>query len=276
MKNRIFSYLTAVSFIFLLPYCLTILINGMDAALLSHPPNVEDYLPMIVAGQIPEEYQEEAIRAQTVIARTNIYRRLWDRERPWEILTEMRKQQIVDTKYFRIPAEIYIRSAAATEGQVLTYEGELKLVPYHQISSGKTRSGEEVFHDPAYGYLVSVDSSVDKNAPDYLSSTYISLQQLPKKLEIRTRDSCGYVTSLLADGSLLEGEAFRRGMGLASSDFSIHNVSGELRFLCLGRGHGLGFSQYGGNAMAEGGSTFTEILKAYFPAMDLEHIRAFL
>lgn len=273
MKNRIFSYLTALSFIFLLPYCLTIIINGMDAALLSQPPNVEDYLPMIVARQIPEEYEEEAIRAQTVIARTNIYRRLWDREQPWEILTEMRKQQIVDVKNFRIPAEIYIRSAAATEGQVLTHEGELKLVPYHQMSSGSTRSGEEVFHNPAYSYLVSVDSSADKNAPDYLTSTYIGLQQLPKELKIRTRDSCGYVTSLLADGSLLEGEAFRLGMGLSSSDFSIQNISGELRFLCQGKGHGLGLSQYGGNVMAENGSTFGEILTAYFPAMALEHIR---
>lgn len=275
MKNRIFSYLTALSFIFLLPYCLTIIINGMNAALISHPPNVEDYLPMIVARQIPEDYQEETIRAQTVIARTNIYRRLQDREQPWEILTEMRKQQIVDVRNFRIPAEIYIRSAAATEGQVLTHEGELKLVPYHAVSSGTTRSGEEIFHDPAYAYLVSVDSSADKNAEDYLSSTYIELQQLPKELKIRTRDSCGYVTSLLADGSLLEGEAFRQGMGLASSDFSIQNIGGRLRFLCRGKGHGLGFSQYGGNAMAAAGGTCAEILKAYFPAMVMEHIREY-
>ena len=39
----------------------------------------------------------------------------------------------------------YGAAAEATVGQVLTYNGKLKLVPYHEISSGKTRDGKEVF-----------------------------------------------------------------------------------------------------------------------------------
>ena len=105
------------------------------------------------------------------------------------------------------------------QSQVLTYNGKLKLVPYHEISSGKTRDGKEVFHSADYGYLKSVESSQDREAPDYVNSTYVPASQLPAKLVVKKRDSAGYVTALTADGNWLEGETFRQGMHLASADF---------------------------------------------------------
>ena len=45
-----------------------------------------------------------------------------------------------------------------------------------------------------------------------------------------------------------------------------------VRFLCKGKGHGLGFSQYGGNEMAKAGSSWKEILAAYFPKMEIQNI----
>ena len=92
---------------------------------------------------------------------------------------------------------------------------------------------------------------------------------MPSELNIEQRDASGHVVSLLADEDFLEGEAFAQGMGLASSDFSIQKVGGESRFLCKGRGHGLGFSQYGGNQLAREGKNWKEILETYFPAMEV-------
>ena len=120
-----------------------------------------------------------------------------------------------------------------------------------------------------YSYLKSVDSSADKNSPFYLNSTYISQQQMPSSLNIREREASGYIKSLTADGNILEGEAFARGMGLASANFSIQKIGEQIRFLCKGRGHGLGFSQNGGNEMAKGGSDWKKILETYFPEMEL-------
>ena len=164
----------------------------------------------------------------------------------------------------------YGAAAEATVGQVLTYNGKLKLVPYHEISSGKTRDGKEVFHSADYGYLKSVESSQDREAPDYVNSTYVPASQLPAKLVVKKRDSAGYVTALTADGNWLEGETFRQGMHLASADFSVQKVGKMVRFLCKGKGHGLGFSQYGGNEMAKKGSSWEEILETYFPEMEVE------
>lgn len=132
----------------------------------------------------------------------------------------------------------------------------------------------EVFHNEDDSYLRSVHSLVDKNAKDYLNSVYINKNVLPERIEIKSRDSAGYVTEILADGKVLEGEAFRKGMGLTSSNFTIQKSGKEIRFLCRGKGHGLGFSQYGGNKMAKESANAKEILQYYFPEMDVLNIKS--
>ena len=103
---------------------------------------------------------------------------------------------------------------------------------------------------------------------------YINKNVLPERIEIKSRDSSGYVTEILADGKVLEGEAFRKGMGLTSSNFTIQKSGKEIRFLCRGKGHGLGFSQYGGNEMAKESANAKEILQYYFPEMDVLNIKS--
>ena len=132
----------------------------------------------------------------------------------------------------------------------------------------------EVFHNEDDSYLRSVHSLVDKNAKDYLNSVYINKNVLPERIEIKSRDSAGYVTEILADGKVLEGEAFRKGMGLTSSNFTIQKSGKEIRFLCRGKGHGLGFSQYGGNELAKESANAKEILQYYFPEMDVMNIKS--
>ena len=58
----------------------------------------------------------------------------------------------------------------------------------------------EVFHNEDDSYLRSVHSLVDKNAKDYLNSVCINKNVLPERIEIKSRDSAGYVTEILADG----------------------------------------------------------------------------
>ncbi|MDO4336805.1 MAG: SpoIID/LytB domain-containing protein [Eubacteriales bacterium] len=271
MKRKLFAYVTGFFLLLLLPYVVTILANGMDAALLNRSLDVEVCLPAVVSLQIPKDYEMETIKTQAIIARTNLYRRLFQKESLEDILGEL-KEGLEENRNWHIPDGVYEEAVCQTEGQVLSFQGELKLVPYHEISSGNTRDGAEVFHDETYAYLESVDSSVDKESPDYLNSTYIAAQQMPQELEIVQTDSAGYVMSLRTEGNTLEGEAFRQGMGLSSADFSIQKIGEEFRFLCKGRGHGLGFSQYGGNELAKEGNTCAEILETYFPKMELAHI----
>lgn len=268
-----------IPFILLLPYVCTIALNGADQALLLRSPREEEMVPLVLMVQLKGKYEDEAVKAQAVLARSEVYRRLENEESEGEILDEVYdmltgKEGIgrASWKLLGMVNELqqYSAAAEATAGQVLTYKGELKLTPYHEISSGKTRDGEEVFHSEEYAYLKSVDSSQDKKAPDYINSTYVSASQLPTSLIIKKRDSAGYVTALTADGSWIEGETFRQGMHLSSAAFSVQKVGEMVRFLCKGKGHGLGLSQYGGNEMAKNGSSWEEILETYFPEMEID------
>ena len=114
-----------------------------------------------------------------------------------------------------------------------------------------------------------MDSNSDKTAPGYLNSTYIAKQQLPVELRIVEREDSGYVVSLMADENIVQAESFVTGMGIASSDFSMQKTGEQVRFLSKGKGHGLGFSQYGGNKLAKEGKNWKEILNTYFPLMDI-------
>lgn len=277
MKKSFFPGTTGVFCLFFIPYMITIIFNGVDTTLINRKFDVETILPVIVAGQIGDNYELETIKAQAVIARSNLYRTVKGQKSLNSVLNQIRdeiKNKSLKSLYLLIMQDKYERAVKETKGKVITWENKLKLVPFHEISAGDTRDGEEVFHSEEDAYLKSVHSSVDKESEDFLNSVYINKNILPKELEIKSRDSAGYVTELLADGKVLEGESFRMGMGLSSANFTIQTIGNKVRFLCKGKGHGLGFSQYGGNEMVKNSKTEEEILEYYFPEMEIVEIDA--
>ena len=270
MKGRKQSWVTKIFLLLTLPYLVTVFVNGPEAVAVNKTTDMENILPIILSEQISPEYRIETLEAQAVIARSNLMRKLQEQADTGSILCEICNNIKQNGWVWKIPEECYETAVKNTQDQILTVDGELKLVPYHEISAGETRDGEEAFHDSQYAYLKSVDSSADKDAAEYLSSTYVSEQQLPKELAISSRDKRGYVQSLTADDNILEGTAFASGMGIASPAFSIQKLDDRIRFLSKGKGHGLGFSQYGGDVLAKEGKTWQEILHIYFPLMEIE------
>ena len=270
MKGRKQSGVTKIFLLLTLPYLVTVFVNGPEAVSVNKTTDMENILPIILRGQISPEHQIETIEAQAVIARSNFMRKIQEQKDTGSILREISNNVKQNGRVWKIPEVCYETAVKNTQGQILTVDGELKLVPYHEISAGETRDGEAAFHDPQYAYLKSVDSSADKDATEYLNSTYVSEQQLPKDLTISLRDKSGYVQSLMADENILEGTAFASGMGIASPAFSMQKLDDRMRFLSKGKGHGLGFSQYGGDALAKEGKTWQEILHIYFPLMEIE------
>ena len=277
MKKGRHMYFSNMIVLMLLPYFITMLINGYDMVVLNRKADPETILPVLLAFQIDSDYEMETLKAQAVIARSNLYRKLEESdddsksksESIFEISRELRAVIPNWWKLWEKSNTVYEEAVKDTSGQILTVDGELKLVPYHEISAGQTRDGKTAFHDETYAYLKAVDSSADKKASDYLNSTYIAKQQLPEELKVSEREDSGYIISLTADENILEAESFVAGMGIASSDFSIQNIGDQVRFLSKGKGHGLGFSQYGGNELAKEGKSWQEILDTYFPLMEL-------
>lgn len=276
MNKKIWTFLCWLPFLYLLPFLLVGLINGRETAFARHLPDLEDCLPAILSVQIPDDYEAETLKAQAVIARTNLYRKLRD-PNLLSILHTLRNEWkkngtgigFLQRKWF-FPSDVYRKAAEETKLRVLKLDGALPLVPYHKISSGKTRDGREVFHDDTYRYLVSVDSYQDKNSPDYEKTFTLSKSLLSSSLKAEEIDSQGYVLQLQKNGRPVDGEEFRIRMLLPSSNFSIEERGNSYFVTCRGSGHGIGFSQYGGNELAKSGYKYTDLLKHYFPKLHLE------
>lgn len=274
--GQLFSTVVAI---ILLPYIVTVFINGpavltgaevgedylfVEADGKSREIPVEEYAIGILAREIPVTYEKEALEAQAVMLRTRMYKQI----------TEEGKTSIFTDKYFeekemrkqwgRVKYEKY-RAALrdvwqATEGQVLTYGDVLITTPFHQLSNGRTRSGNEVFGGEGYPYLQIRECPKDVEAMDQTQTMLIEKGDY----EVISTDSAGYVLQIREGEKTITGEEFRQEKGLASACFALQEYEDKIRVTTQGNGHGIGLSQNMANEMAKEGKTHEEILAYFF------------
>lgn len=268
----------------LLPWLLTIFLSGREKCPISRRISLEEYVPAVTASQISWDSPKEAIKAQSIIARTNLYIR--QREGKETEVLETAADNIKSMKMDGQELErflIFQEAADQTGGLVLKLNDQLKEIPYHSLSQGKTRDGAEVLGE-SYGYIPSVDTPEDIDSPLYVEGCYFSVQELENRLkekypgfvfgengtvEIKNTDSTGYVTEMQIGTQVFPGEEVKKALGLPSSCFTIQQLEGEIRFLCKGIGHGMGMSQYTAGKMAEQGKDYQEILSYFFPELQI-------
>lgn len=238
----------------------------------------EDYAVGVAACQIDLTAPAEAIKAQIVIARTNLCKKMADQ--PEQLLSESyrTRKQLKELGVL----DSFSEAGEATAGQVLKVDEQLVYLPYHQISAGKTRAGAEVLPEQGYDWLLSADCSSDQNSAAYLKIEVLKPSKVIKKineqypdslepeteleeqLEIVERDSTDYVKWVRIGSRQISGEAFSQALGLSSSCFFIDTLAEGLRITTKGVGHGLGLSQYQGMVMAQAGSDYQKILSTFF------------
>ena len=178
--------------------------------------------------------------------------------------------------------------AAAAEALpwILTSDGE-SILPavFHSCSSGSTESAENVW-GRAIPCLSAVESPGDLTAPGYRQDFAFPMQEAMDILAENFPDAApfrgpvkvtavspsGTVLTVSADGFSCTGQEFRRVFSLPSACFTITETADTLTFTTLGRGHGVGMSQYGAEAMALAGSSWQEILAHYYPGSVLVKI----
>lgn len=107
-----------------LPYFSAATINGPERVLAERVPDMEEYLPVIVFSQISPDMKKETIKAQTVIARSNIQRWLGEGKNLAGDPEGKRKYRGSLEIFFCRKRQIYEQAVKETDGQVLTYEGK--------------------------------------------------------------------------------------------------------------------------------------------------------
>ena len=280
MREKIKTGISIFIIVILLPYVAVVFRTGnmRGQEKRAADPGIEDYVAGILPGQMPDSYQEEALKAQAVIIRTNLLKAGMEFYHINDLQAAAEAIRMTDLKamgfHYTSPEDLeklwgyeqwkeneekLWEAVRSTEGQILTVEGLPAELPFHAVSAGRTRSGEIL--GEGYAYLESVECPGDVESADYLNIQFLTLSQLP---EIISRDEGGYVTELRVGEETMAGEEFRSRFCLNSSSFTLDETEEGIRAVTKGLGHGLGLSLYQANCFAAEGQSYLEILRYFY------------
>jgi len=252
---------------------------------------MESYVAGTLGAEMYSSWQNEALRAQAVACRSYaLHQAAIHRDRDWDLAADTGSQV-----YRGVAADTPSVHAAvqATRGEVLVHAGEPALAVYHSASGGRTASADEVW-GKAVPYLKSVEVEHEEDSPDTYWRVEFSSQALGRILEaaghavgpvqwveVSERSASGRVLEIelqgTRGGTRLSGRALRQALGdttLRSTLFEVRNRDESVVFVGTGRGHGVGMSQWGAQAMAVRGRSYREILQHFYPGTRLEKIDA--
>lgn len=245
---------------------------------------LEEYIKGVVAAEMPLEFNIEALKAQSIIARTYTYKalargtKLTDNESTQSYKSDDELRALWGSKY-----NTYINKVTSavkdTKGMYLTYNGEYIEAVYHSTSNGKTESAEEVWGN-AFAYLKSTSSEYDTTNKSFQMDKFISYSELSSLLNTNINQDSEFkildrtvgdrVKSISINGTIFNGVNLRNTLKLRSADFSINKTDDGVIFTTKGYGHGVGMSQYGANGMANNGYNYNQILEHYYMGTKLE------
>lgn len=245
--------------------------------------DLESYLRGVVPSEMQASWHVEALKAQAVAARTYT-------------LVNLSPQSDYDVcatddcqVYGGMDAEHPATDQAllATEGQVLTYQGDFARTYYHADSGGVIASSAEVWGGEL-PYLQTFQDVVS-DGPHRRWTLRLEPARVAQGLNpiglgvgsvqgmrVLQASASGRVLRAEVWGSAgrstLSGATLRqqlRSWGLKSTRFV---MTGDLSVSGEGWGHGVGMSQYGARALAEAGYSYSQILRFYYPDTQIQRL----
>lgn len=252
--------------------------------------SIEEYLVYKLECVMPASYEEEALKAQAVLLRTELFQVFREQGGSRLEIEGDGLEKWYYAKGQQEEMEAFCQAVEDTQGVYLCYDGEPIQASYFKVSNGQTRDAGEVWHTKKSPYLSGVPCEQDKSAPDYSSQVVVSKVNYLYEVRARigeqydaqdlwdglrfTYDGAGYVTDVLfyvgeEEVGEIDGETFRYIFGLPSASFRMEQEGAQIVFYVTGVGHGFGMSQYGANSRALNGMDYPEILKEFFPGTEL-------
>ncbi len=263
--------------------------------------DLEEYLVGVLACEVPYSFDEEALKAQAVAARSYIIYRKENNNanmhpngedictNPAHCLayTAPNEFNAKFGQYSEAALSAYQAAVSDTYGEILTYESEVALAVFHAMSGGATETAETVWgYD--YPYLQSAQSAGEESFVNYSTQvkfTRAEFEGIARALgasdgdiatktpiEVISFSEGGGADSVLIYGVEISGTKARSEFGLRTSLFDVAIEEDEIVFTVLGWGHRVGLSQYGAQAMALEGSGYLEILGNYYLGCEVQRI----
>ncbi|HJV31941.1 MAG TPA: stage II sporulation protein D, partial [Bacillales bacterium] len=150
---------------------------------------LEDYLVGVVAAEMPADFNEEALKAQALTARTYIVKQMLSKDhlglpkgavvgdteinQVFKSEADLRKSWGMDYNW---KMEKILNAVRATSGQIITYKGQAITASFFSTSNGYTENSEDYWPN-SFPYLRSVASPWDKASPKFNNQKIFSVQE---------------------------------------------------------------------------------------------------
>lgn len=261
---------------------------------------IDEYLYGVVSAEMPANYEQEALKAQAIVARTyTVYKmyagskhsnadicddslccQAWiskeDRFQKWN-------EQDRESNWNKI-----VSAVNDTKGKIITYNGEPINAFFHSNSGGSTETVSNVWGGTDYPYLQSVETSGEEGYTQYSSAVTLSKDEvlqiiqesypeaiidfnIENSIQILEYTDSGRVKTIQFGNINISGVEARTIFGLKSAKFNVE-IGENITFNVTGYGHGVGLSQTGADAMAKTGATYNQIIEHYYTNVNIESI----
>ena len=261
---------------------------------------LDEYLCNVVSAEMPATFEQEALKAQAIVARTyTIYKILNKKHDNADICDDSTCCQAWISKDDRLAKweenqresnwQKICSAVNETSGKIITYENKPIDAFFHSNSGGITEVPVNVWGGTGYPYLQSVETSGENTYTQYASEVTLSQEELINKLKEKYSDiSIDFTNS--EDIKILEytestrvktvkfgnheisGVEARTLFGLKSTNFEISRDGNNIKFSVKGYGHGVGMSQTGADSMAKNGSRAEEIIKHFYTGVEITEV----
>lgn len=261
---------------------------------------LDEYLCNVVSAEMPATFEQEALKAQAIVARTyTIYKILNKKHDNADICDDSTCCQAWISKDDRLAKweenqresnwKKICSAVNETSGKIITYENKPIDAFFHSNSGGITEVPVNVWGGTGYPYLQSVETSGENTYTQYASEVTLSQEELINKLKEKYSDiSIDFTNS--EDIKILEytestrvktvkfgnheisGVEARTLFGLKSTNFEISRDGNNIKFSVKGYGHGVGMSQTGADSMAKNGSRAEEIIKHFYTGVEITEV----
>ena len=262
--------------------------------------DLEEYLYGVVSAEMPASFEEEALKAQAVVARTyTIYKIVNNDGKHGEAdicddstccqawISEQDRKDRWDEDEKEENWNKIVKAVNSTPGKIVTYNGEPINAFFHSNSGGTTEAPIEVWGGSGYPYLQSVATAGEDAYSQYSSEAEFTeaefeekIKELHSDFEIDFEDeNCikieeyteGNRVKTIKIGNLeLSGVEVRNIFGLRSANFTVTIEDNKIKFEVIGYGHGVGMSQTGADSLAKEGKTYEESIHHYYTNVEIE------
>jgi stage II sporulation protein D len=251
----------------------------------------EEYLEGVVAGEMKNDWPEEALAAQAILARTFVMEFVTEKGgskyEGAHVSTDIEEAQAWNQEAVN---ERVKKAVERTKGEVAIHDNNYIKAWFHAHAGGRTASAKEglAFDEDEPPYIKVTKSPDSSKAPKEDSDWTVTfsrqeveqaLNEMGKEkagfgtVEIAQKGPSGRATAISFDGTEVSAPEFRIAVGstkMKSTLIDSIGIEGEkLKIEGRGYGHGVGMSQWGAFALAEEGKKAEEIVEYYFKGIEI-------